>query len=79
MKTVNYSEGKRLYPLNKNRYELVGSLISHIRKGMKEAHKVDPLDTRALNPDYHVIYEDPVQLAVDDFIAGKVEGQTNKN
>jgi hypothetical protein len=73
MKPVTYSEGRRLYPLNKNRYELVTSLITHIRKIMHEAHKVDPLDTRTLNPDYHVVYEDPVQLAVEDYLDGKVE------
>lgn len=78
MKTVSYNEGRRLYPLNKNRYSLVGSLITHIRKIMHDAHKIDPLDPRALNPDYHVVYEDPIQLAVDDFLDGKVEEEETK-
>ena len=77
MKPVNYSEGRRLYPLNNNRYKLVGHLITHIRKIMREAHKIDPLDPLALNPDYHAVFEDPIQLAVDDFLNGKVElGET---
>lgn len=78
MKTVSYSDGRRLYPLKENRYQLVGSLIKHIRGIMHEAHKVDPLDARALNPEYHAVFDDPIQLAVDDFLDGKVENEEKK-
>ncbi|MEW6088848.1 MAG: hypothetical protein AB1498_11165 [bacterium] len=77
MKTVNYSNGRRLYPLKENRYNLVTALIRHTRKIMHSSDKVDLLDNKQISPDHHVS-EDPVKLAIEDYLDGKIEQADTK-
>ncbi|MFH1288953.1 MAG: hypothetical protein ABII25_09720 [bacterium] len=63
---------KRLYPLKENRYKLVGLLIAHIRNIVRESNKVDPLESKSFDPDCPTLLDDPVELAVGDYLDGKI-------
>lgn len=61
----------QLYPLKENRYKLVGLLIAHVRKIVHEASNIDLFRDQSVNPDHPRNVDDPVKLAIKDYVNGE--------
>lgn len=73
MKMVRDGVG-RLYPLKENRYKLVGLLIAHVRKIVRESNKVDHIGDESFDHEHPLKADDPVELTVKDYLDGKIPG-----